>query len=202
MKNQSFSRVEGDLRPLWNKKQWERGGWQRLEPGIPQEDCILVPYTNEAKQGHELLSTRQWTPVTKYCRVGASSLFSENDRWMWEIFLGTIFTATDMFLNFLLNLSFLTKKKKKTKTFFLEKSILTVPVVYQKTKHQPWQQTTLGQISAHELLPLCSLSLQKWYNFISYLFPNYSVFVFQNILLHLAFSFYFKYFFTFLQNPP
>lgn len=50
----SFSWVGTDLCPLWNEKEGDRRGWQGLEISIPQEEYVLVPYANEAKQGHEL----------------------------------------------------------------------------------------------------------------------------------------------------
>lgn len=92
----------------------------------PPGALVQGPYTNEAKQRRELVSSSQGMPVTECYRAGISSLFSENDRWMWETFLGTIFTGPGMLLNYdSADFVFLNKK-----TLFLEKSVLTVPAVY------------------------------------------------------------------------
>lgn len=96
---QSFSRVGRELHPLQNDKQGARRCQRGPQPRIPRELWVQGPYTNEAKQRRELVSSSQGMPVTECYRARMSSLFSENDRWMWETFLGTIFTGPGMFLN-------------------------------------------------------------------------------------------------------
>lgn len=91
----SFSWVGTDLCPLWNEKEGDRRGWQGLEISIPQEEYVLVPYANEAKQGHELyvpgnasyqiLQSRCF-PVSSLKKIdGSGNISWDNLHWNWHV---------------------------------------------------------------------------------------------------------------------